>query len=105
MSSLQLVAGSIPAAADVSNTDPNGGTNGAGLVDVRNLNLPADSEILQLENVFLSPHFSGLTGEAHPHFFRLMVDELERFFAGHETWYDLTPRSLANRRGEPSDRG
>jgi hypothetical protein len=28
-----------------------------------------------------------------------MVDEFERFFLGHETWFDLTPRSLANRRG------
>lgn len=62
--------------------------------------VPSDSEILQLDNVFISPHFSGLSGDAYPHFFRLMVDELERFFAGHETWYDLTSRSLANRRGE-----
>jgi hypothetical protein len=30
----------------------------------------------------------------------LMVDELDRFFQGHETWFDLTPRSLANRRGD-----
>jgi len=29
-----------------------------------------------------------------------MVDELDRFFHGHETLFDLTPRSLANRRGE-----
>ena len=61
--------------------------------------IPADSEIIHLENVFLSPHFSGLTGDEHPHFFRLMVDELERFYHGHETWFDLTPRSWANRRG------
>jgi len=62
--------------------------------------IPADSEILQLPNVFLSPHFAGLTGDAYPHFFRLMVDELDRFFHGHETRFDLTPRSLANRRGD-----
>jgi hypothetical protein len=30
----------------------------------------------------------------------LMVDELARFFQGHETWYDLTPRSQANRQGD-----
>ena len=29
-----------------------------------------------------------------------MVDELERFFQGHETFFDLTPRSLANRQGD-----
>jgi len=61
--------------------------------------IPADSEIIHLDNVFLSPHFSGLTGDEYPHFFRLMVDELERFYHGHETWFDLTPRSWANRRG------
>ena len=32
-------------------------------------------------------------------FFTLMVDELDRFFHGHETLFDLTPRSIANRRG------
>jgi uncharacterized repeat protein (TIGR01451 family) len=42
--SLSLV--SVPAGADTSNTDPNGGTNGAGLLDVRNLDVPAASEIL-----------------------------------------------------------
>jgi uncharacterized repeat protein (TIGR01451 family) len=43
---LALVAGSIPAGANTGNTNPNGGTNGAGILDVRNLSLPADSEIL-----------------------------------------------------------
>ena len=28
-----------------------------------------------------------------------MVDELERFFAGHETLFDLTPKTLADREG------
>ena len=28
-----------------------------------------------------------------------MVDELERFFGGHETRYDLLPRTIANRTG------
>jgi hypothetical protein len=28
-----------------------------------------------------------------------MVDELERFFGGHETLFDITPQTLANRRG------
>jgi uncharacterized repeat protein (TIGR01451 family) len=44
--SLALVAGTIPAGADTGNTDPNGGTNGAGILDVRNLSVPTDSEIL-----------------------------------------------------------
>jgi uncharacterized repeat protein (TIGR01451 family) len=43
--SLVLVAGTIPAGADPSNTDPNGGTNGAGVLDVRNMNLAVDSEL------------------------------------------------------------
>lgn len=63
--------------------------------------IPEDSEIIGLPNVFLTPHFSGRTGEEYPHFFHYMVDELERFFSGHETWFDLTPRSKANREGQP----
>lgn len=62
--------------------------------------VPPDSEILQLPNVFLSPHigaYGGPTG--HQGFFTLMVDELERFFHGHETQFDLTPRAQANRTG------
>jgi phosphoglycerate dehydrogenase-like enzyme len=62
--------------------------------------VPADSPIRDLENVFLSPHIAGVTAPSGPRFFRLMVDELERFFAGHQTLYDLLPRTLANRRGE-----
>ncbi len=61
--------------------------------------IPPDSEIIHLPNVFLSPHVGARTGDPHPHFFRLMVDELDRFFNGHETWFDLTPRAQANRLG------
>lgn len=65
--------------------------------------VPADSEILQLPNVFLSPHIGWYAGGNQTDFFKLMVDEFDRFFHGHETWFDLTPRSLANRKGtEPS---
>lgn len=63
--------------------------------------IPADSEIRQLPNVFLTPHIAGVTAACGPRFFRLMVDELDRFFHGHETYWDLSPRTLANRRGEP----
>jgi phosphoglycerate dehydrogenase-like enzyme len=62
--------------------------------------IPPDHEILQLPNIFLSPHIGWYSGDPQPHFFRLMVDEFERFFQGHETWFDLTPRSAANRRGD-----
>jgi phosphoglycerate dehydrogenase-like enzyme len=62
--------------------------------------IPADHEILQLPNVFLSPHIGWATGDPIRPFFDLMVDELQRFFDGHEPWYELTPRSRANRTGE-----
>jgi phosphoglycerate dehydrogenase-like enzyme len=61
--------------------------------------IPAASPIRDLPNVFLSPHIAGVTAACRPRFFSLMVDELERFFGGHETMFDLTPRTLANRRG------
>ena len=80
----RLKRGDITAGLDVFHPEP----------------IPATSEILQLPNVFLSPHFAGLTGDAYPHFFKLMVDELDRFFHGHETRFDLTPRSISNRRGD-----
>jgi len=61
--------------------------------------VPPESEILQLPNVFLSPHIGWYAGGAQTGFFGLMVDELERFFNGHATYFDLTPRSQANRTG------
>ncbi|HKQ98370.1 MAG TPA: hypothetical protein VJV75_10875, partial [Candidatus Polarisedimenticolia bacterium] len=41
--SLALV--SVPPGADVSNTNANGGPNGTGVLDVRNLNLPINSQL------------------------------------------------------------
>ena len=61
--------------------------------------IPSHSELLRLPNVFLSPHIGHYSGQAYPGFFGLMVDELQRFFQGHETYFDLTPRSQANRSG------
>jgi phosphoglycerate dehydrogenase-like enzyme len=58
------------------------------------------SEIRRLPNVFLSPHIAGVTAASRPRFFELMVDELERFFAGYRPRYVLGGRSLQNRRGE-----
>jgi phosphoglycerate dehydrogenase-like enzyme len=64
--------------------------------------IPADSEIITLPNVFLSPHIGWATGDPIRPFFDLVVDEFKRFFDGHEPWYELTPRSRANRTGEPA---
>jgi phosphoglycerate dehydrogenase-like enzyme len=64
--------------------------------------IPVDSPIRELPNVFLSPHIAGVTAAARGRFFTFMVDELERLFAGHETLFDITPRTLANRRGLPA---
>lgn len=80
----RLERGDITAALDVFDPEP----------------IPADSRIRNLPNVFLSPHIAGVTAAGDPRSFELMVDELERFFHGHETRFDLTPRVRANRRGE-----
>jgi len=61
--------------------------------------IPAGSPIRDLPNVFLSPHIAGVTAACRPRFFSFMVDELERFFGGRETLFDITPSTLANRRG------
>ncbi|MCH7779197.1 MAG: hypothetical protein IH878_22110, partial [Gemmatimonadetes bacterium] len=52
---LMLVPGTIPPGADTSNTDPNGGTNGAGILDIRGMNLPANSEVLIQFDITLDP--------------------------------------------------
>ena len=62
--------------------------------------IPPDSEIIHLPNVFLSPHIGAHTGDPYRPFLALMVDEVDRFCQGHETHFDLTPRSLANRTGQ-----
>lgn len=66
--------------------------------------IPVDSPVRDLPNVFLSPHIAGVTAAGGPRFFKLMVDELERFFGGHETRYDLLPRTIANRMGQEPPR-
>jgi D-3-phosphoglycerate dehydrogenase len=61
--------------------------------------VPVDSPVRQMHNVFLTPHVAGVNVLGGPRFFSLMTDEMQRFFAGHETKYDLLPRTLANRSG------
>lgn len=61
--------------------------------------IPLDSPIRDLRNVCLTPHTASATQAGRSRNFSIMVDELERFFAGHETWYDLRPRTMANRTG------
>ena len=63
--------------------------------------IPKDSEIRHLPNAFVTPHTAGRRGKGERNeFFSLMVDEFDRFFQGHQTKFDLTPRSQANRRGD-----
>jgi large repetitive protein len=51
--SLSLV--SVPPGADVSNTSPGGGTNGAGVLDVRGMSVPAGGEIEVIFDITLDP--------------------------------------------------
>jgi phosphoglycerate dehydrogenase-like enzyme len=85
----RLEAGDIVACLDVFDPEP----------------VPVDSPVRRLPNVFLSPHIAGTTQRSRTRFFEEMVSELERHFAGHETLFDLTPRTMANRRGEPPPEG
>lgn len=61
--------------------------------------IPLDSPVLQMPNVFLTPHVAG-SAAGRRRLFELMVNELERFANGHETLHDLVPSVRANRRGE-----
>jgi phosphoglycerate dehydrogenase-like enzyme len=58
-----------------------------------------DSPLRGMRNVFLSPHIGGMTVEAQPRFFTLMVDELERMHAGVEPRAQLTDRAIRGRGG------
>jgi len=49
--------------------------------------------------MFMIPHIAGVAAACRPRFFSFMVDELERYFGGHEILFDITPSTLANRRG------
>jgi phosphoglycerate dehydrogenase-like enzyme len=55
--------------------------------------IPVDSPLRSMDNVFLSPHIAGVTAQGEPRFFDLMVDELERVFAGYRPRFPLVPRN------------
>jgi phosphoglycerate dehydrogenase-like enzyme len=58
-----------------------------------------NSPLRGMSNVFLSPHIAGVTAEAQPRFFSLMVDELARFASGVEPRAQITDRVVAGRGG------
>jgi phosphoglycerate dehydrogenase-like enzyme len=62
--------------------------------------IAVDSPLRGMSNVFLSPHIAGVTVEAQPRFFALMVDELERFASGLEPRAQITDRVVAGRGGD-----
>src|SRR5262249_36857836 len=51
----------VPAGADVSATSSTGGTNGTGVIDVRNLNLPAGGQVLIQFDITLKPALTNGT--------------------------------------------
>ncbi|MGA2009924.1 MAG: NAD(P)-dependent oxidoreductase [Solirubrobacteraceae bacterium] len=70
----RLRAGDVIACLDVYDPEP----------------LPLDSPLLDLDNVFLTPHIAGVTAESRRRFFSLMVDECLRHFGGYDPWSELT---------------
>lgn len=61
--------------------------------------IAVDSPLRSMRNVFLSPHIGGMTVEAQPRFFTLMIDELERALGGAEPRAQITDRVIAGRSG------
>ncbi len=59
--------------------------------------VPADSPIIDLPNVFLSPHVAGVTEESRRRFFELMVTEIIRHLDGFEPRAELTPSVVSLR--------
>jgi D-3-phosphoglycerate dehydrogenase len=85
----RLGRGDVIAALDVFDPEP----------------IPLDSPILDLPNVFLTPHIAGVTEESRRRFFALMVDECLRHFEGLEPLAELTPAVVALRAGAQPPRG
>ena len=63
--------------------------------------VPLDSPVLDLPNVFLSPHLAGVTEESRRRFFSLMVDECLRHFDGLEPLAELTAKVVELRTSPP----
>jgi phosphoglycerate dehydrogenase-like enzyme len=59
--------------------------------------VPVDSPIIDLPNVFLSPHVAGVTEESRRRFFELMVSEIIRHLDGLEPLAELTPNVVSLR--------
>jgi phosphoglycerate dehydrogenase-like enzyme len=85
----RLGRGDVIAALDVFDPEP----------------IPLDSPILDLPNVFLTPHIAGVTEESRRRFFALMVDECLRHFEGLEPFGELTPAVVELRAGAQPPRG
>ena len=80
-------------------------SHGSPLISADVMDAAPSLKIIGLPNTFLSPHIAGMTLTSYRRFFTLMVDELERFFRGEEPLFELTPRSIANRRGSATPQG
>ena len=78
----RLARGDVVGCLDVFDPDP----------------IPVDSPLLDLPNVFVTPHIAGVTEESRRRFFSLMVDECMRHFDGLEPWSELTPAIVRLRR-------
>ncbi len=80
----RLKVGDITAGLDVFDPEP----------------IPTNHPIKSLTNVFLTPHVAA-HGASKITNFSLMIDDLERHLHGHETLFDLTQQTKANRTGNP----
>jgi D-3-phosphoglycerate dehydrogenase / 2-oxoglutarate reductase len=56
--------------------------------------VPLDSSIVDLPNVFISPHLGGVTEESRRRFFTLMVDQCLKHFDGFELDGEITTESV-----------
>lgn len=58
--------------------------------------LPVDSELRSLDNVIVRPHLAGVNPDSKRRIGRLMVEELEQFFAGEPLRFEVKREQLAN---------
>jgi len=56
--------------------------------------LPKESELYELENVYLTPHIAGPSDERRHSLFGVIVEEFERFFTGRSLRYKVEPETL-----------